>query len=72
MSLNATYQSYLVRFWRDNAHGAWRASIQSTTDAEKFVFAEMDGLFDFLMTQLATEDSIPASPDFGTLESTTL
>ncbi len=60
---SSTYQSYLVRFWRDNSQRTWHASLQSTTDTEKFVFAEINSLFEFLLEQLATNGDAPDHPD---------
>lgn len=53
---NATYQSYLLRCWRDGPHGVWRASLQSTADNENFVFADINALFNFLIARLAIDD----------------
>jgi len=52
---NDTYQSYLLRFWRDSPHSAWRAALQSTATNEKYVFAETDALFEFLDRQLCID-----------------
>jgi len=49
---NSTYQSYLIRFWRDNAHSPWHAQLQSTADDEQHVFAKTSELFDFLVACL--------------------
>jgi len=55
---NATYQSYIIRFWRDNPQGIWRASLHSTADNEKFVFAAGDDLFKFLATRLTADEEL--------------
>ena len=47
----ATYQSYLVRLWRDSLHAMWRASAQSVQTHEIVHFADLDALFIFLGAQ---------------------
>ncbi len=54
MNKNAesTYQSYLLRLWRDSPHSPWRASLQSTTTEQIHQFANVAQMWAFLMAQL--------------------
>jgi len=65
---NETYQSYLLRFWRDSPHSAWRAALQSTATNEKYVFAETDALFEFLDQQLGVDPERADNAQHGTDE----
>jgi hypothetical protein len=47
----ASYHSYLLRLWRDQAPNGWRASLQSTKTGERHSFADLDSLLAFLLTQ---------------------
>ena len=44
------YVSYLLRLWQDNndQKPVWRASLQSSLNGERQVFATLDHLFAFL------------------------
>ncbi|MCX6049557.1 MAG: hypothetical protein NT075_31035, partial [Chloroflexi bacterium] len=53
----ATYQSYLVRLWRDGLHAMWRASAQSVQTHEIVYFTDLDALFIFLGAQTTTSFS---------------
>jgi len=65
---NDTYQSYLLRFWRDSPHSAWRATLQSTVSNDKFIFTECGDLFDFLEVRLITASEEDAHTDPGTAD----
>ena len=56
MTPNSTYQSYLLRLWRNNPNQPWRALLQSTADGEKYHFVEVASLFEFL-TACLTHDA---------------
>ena len=45
------YRSYLLRLWRESAHNAWRASLQSTATEQVVLFADMTALLAFLFAQ---------------------
>jgi hypothetical protein len=45
-----TYRSYLVRFWRSNDRGCWRASAQCVQTGVTVRFGDMESLFTFLHT----------------------
>ncbi|MEZ4862422.1 MAG: hypothetical protein R3C14_13985 [Caldilineaceae bacterium] len=51
-----TYCSYLVRFWRSNEHGCWRASAQCVQTGNTVLFGDVASLLAFLQTE------IPISP----------
>lgn len=59
----STYQSYLLRLWRDNPQAVWRASVQSTVTEEVRHFATIDDLWTFLMAQMAVDDEDRSSPN---------
>ena len=44
----SAYHSYLLRLWRDSAHGAWRISLQSTKTEQVYHFANLESLLAFL------------------------
>ncbi len=52
------YLSYLLRLWRVSQTGAsaagdiWRASLESPHTGERWNFASLDELFDFLEAQI--------------------
>lgn len=54
MNPNATnYQAYLLRLWRDGPGNHWRATLQSTKASEMQLFADVQSLLDFLLSQTA-------------------
>jgi hypothetical protein len=55
------YRSYLLRLWRENAHGAWRASLQSTATEQVVPFADIAALIGFLVTQTGESPPEPSA-----------
>lgn len=53
---DSTYQSYLLRLWRDTPQSAWRASVQSAATEELQHFATVADLWAFLMAQMEGKD----------------
>lgn len=51
------YQSYLVRLWREEPQGVWRASVQSTATQQVYYFVTLEALFAFLEGRLATGET---------------
>ena len=51
------YQSFLLRMWRQEGSqaGAWRASLESPHTGERWHFAGLAELFDFLGVQTADQ-----------------
>ena len=47
------YHSYLLRLWRDDTQGSWRASLQSTRTERSRFFADIGQLWDFIEQTLA-------------------
>jgi hypothetical protein len=45
------YQSFLLRLWREGSQPQWRASLQSTVTGERFGFAYLADLHEFLLQQ---------------------
>ena len=45
--------SYLLRLWREETEGqtGWRASLERSRTAKRRVFANLDGLFEYLQRQ---------------------
>jgi hypothetical protein len=64
MTPNSTYQSYLLRLWRDNPTAPWRALLQSTANGEKYHFVEVATLFEFLSACLTNDAGQPDPDDF--------
>ena len=50
------YQSYLLRMWRDDHQGTWRASLQSTVTEQIYRFPSLEDLLAFLIAQTAVEE----------------
>jgi hypothetical protein len=54
MRIEATrrlYQSYLLRIWKDNLDGDWRASLQNVATDECQNFATLNDLYEYLERQ---------------------
>jgi len=57
MNPSATnYQAYLLRLWRDGPSNHWRAALQNTKASELQLFADVQSLLDFLLSQTAETD----------------
>jgi len=54
---SSTYQSYLLRLWREKPGESWRAMLESSSGNVRYSFADMDSLFSFLKNQ--TEQTEP-------------
>ena len=56
----ATYSSYLLRLWRDerNDESVWRASLESAQTGERYNFATLDGLYEFLRERTSESTSL--------------
>ena len=59
MDGGSTYQSYLLRLWRDNPRAPWQASLQSTATEETLHFADVGQMWDYLQAQMAGESNPP-------------
>lgn len=59
----SSYQSYLVRLWREGAQRTWRGSVQSTATKQIHHFADVEALFAFLAAQLDTGEGGVAASD---------
>lgn len=51
--VETNYQAYLLRLWRDGPRNRWRASLQRTKANEVQLFADVQGLLNFLQSQTA-------------------
>jgi hypothetical protein len=49
------YQSFLLRLWREGSQPQWRASLQSTVTGERFGFAGLADLHEFLVQQTTAD-----------------
>ncbi|MCJ7703028.1 MAG: hypothetical protein MUO62_15710 [Anaerolineales bacterium] len=47
-----TYQSYLLRMWKERNTGGWRASLENVSTHECHSFADVSTLFSFLFGQV--------------------
>jgi hypothetical protein len=61
--LPENYQSYLLRLWRENPQGPWRASLQSTSTEQVYAFGSLDQLWAFLMSYAATDGQAPRAAE---------
>jgi len=43
-----SYQSYLLRVWRETPNSPWRASLESVGSGEKQAFAQLEDLIAYL------------------------
>ena len=59
------YQSYLLRVWKENPEGEWRASLQNVTSGECRNYATLIDLYDYL-SQQSERDFIQEPPSRGT------
>ena len=59
------YQSYLLRIWKENHDGEWRASLQNVASGECRNYASLNELYDYL-NQQAERDFIQEPPSRGT------
>jgi hypothetical protein len=46
------YQSYLLRIWRENTNGEWRASLSNVGTGELRHFPNITSLLAFICTQV--------------------
>jgi hypothetical protein len=60
-----TYLSYLLRIWRDHQRAPWRASLESTATGNVYRFADVEGLWTFLLAQMEGENNDPVAPPEG-------
>ena len=42
------YQSYLLRLWRENPNGPWRATLEEVASGKTYSFARLESLIEFL------------------------
>lgn len=73
---NRAYHAYLLRLWRVNAGESkiWRASLEDPYTGERLGFADLPGLFAFLMHQVdfsgrtsqAQVNNLPEDTDLDT------
>lgn len=64
MNKTFNYYSYLLRFWRDDEHSPWRATLEDPHTGQSFGFASMEHLYRFLDDR-ALEDKAPEGPGNG-------
>lgn len=56
------YRAFLLRFWRDDAHSPWRATLENPHTSESLGFSSMATLFAFLQ-ELTEQGVLAADPD---------
>lgn len=49
------YHAYLIRFWRDSAHGPWRAELVSPQSGAARRFATPEQAYAWMREKLETE-----------------
>ena len=52
------YRAFMLRFWRENADRAWRASLEDPHSGERLSFADADRLLTYLAEQLKEEHEV--------------
>ena len=52
------YQSYLLRIWKDDDRGEWRALLLTIPTQERRHFSSLNALFEFLNEQQISPDSL--------------
>jgi hypothetical protein len=57
------YQSYLLRIWKDNIDGEWRASLQNVATDECQNFATLNDLYEYLNRQSKVDFISQARPE---------
>jgi hypothetical protein len=62
-SRSSTYQSYMLRLWRDHPRTPWQASLQSTATEHIYHFADLEQMWAFLQTQLGVDRDDPKAAD---------
>jgi hypothetical protein len=62
------YQSYLLRLWKDNEEGDWRAVLLSIPTQERRHFSSLRALFDFLDTQAEPNLDYPHPTALGSIK----
>lgn len=63
-SLSSTYQSYLLRLWREKPGESWRAMLESSSSNVRYSFADMEDLFSFLRNQTEQEEPLDNEMDW--------
>lgn len=58
----STYQSYLLRLWRDSEHSPWRAALQSTATEQIYQFGDVGQMLAFLVAQLVVDVDANITP----------
>ena len=48
------HRAFLLRLWRNHAGGDWRASLQTVYSGERHMFADLESLLAFLITELGS------------------
>lgn len=62
--------SFLLRLWQVKMNGdhVWRASLESSQTGEKWGFADLDALFNFLCRRTALDGTQNPEPNIETYE----
>lgn len=58
-----TYQAYLIRFWREDTHQPWRATVIRSGVEHIYHFAAFESLVTFLHQRLADETTLLETDD---------
>lgn len=58
-TISTQYHSFLLRLWRDDFEGDWRASLQDVKSGECFYFASMDAMVEFMMRKTKEPQRMP-------------
>ena len=61
-AIAARYHSFLLRMWRDDFEGDWRASLQDVKSGECHYFASLEAMINFLISK--TGEAYPQLTNF--------
>ncbi|KAA3662560.1 MAG: hypothetical protein DWQ04_13065 [Chloroflexi bacterium] len=53
------YMAYLLRLWRENRDGSWRALLENPNTKERVAFANLNELVEFLENKTGETVTVP-------------
>ncbi len=63
---NSRYFSFLVRLWQEDeveTSATWRGEIESIQTGQRWQFADLESLFDFMRARIAGESASDSAKD---------
>ena len=62
------YMAYLLRLWRENRDGSWRALLENPNTEERFGFANLNELIEFLENKTGETITLPTADEINNLK----